>query len=93
MFTGRIRGANERLAAAFIGMGRMGTSNLQYAMRQPGVQVVALCDVFQPNLDHAMAVAREKTTSHELCMTFAKSWLTKRWISSTFQRRITGMPI
>ena len=41
-------------------MGRMGTSNLQYAMRQPGVAVVALCDVYHPNLEQAMAVAREK---------------------------------
>jgi predicted dehydrogenase len=60
MFTGRIQGANERLAAAFIGTGRMGRSNLEYAMEQPGLAVVALCDVYQPNLDQAMAVARAK---------------------------------
>ena len=46
LFTGSVRGANDRLAAAFIGMGRMGTSNLEYAMRQPNLQVVAVCDVF-----------------------------------------------
>ncbi len=43
--------------AAFIGMGRMGLSNLEYAMQQPNLQVVALCDVYQPNLDKAMSKA------------------------------------
>lgn len=56
-FTGNLRGANERGAAAFIGMGRMGSSNLEYAMHQPNLQVVALCDVYQPNLDEPTAKA------------------------------------
>ena len=60
LFTGSVRGANDRLAAAFIGMGRMGTSNLEYAMRQPNLQVVAVCDVYQPHLDDAMAKAGAK---------------------------------
>ena len=60
LFTGNVRGANDRVAAAFIGMGRMGTSNLDYAMRQPNLQAVALCDVYQPNLDNAMAKAGAK---------------------------------
>ena len=60
IFTGKVRGANDRVAAAFIGMGRMGTGNLDYAMRQPNLQVVAVCDVYQPNLDDAMAKAAAK---------------------------------
>ena len=60
LFTGNVRGANDRVAAAFIGMGRMGTGNLDYAMRQPNLQVVAVCDVYQPNLDDAMAKAGAK---------------------------------
>jgi predicted dehydrogenase len=55
-----MRGANDRVAAAFIGMGRMGMSNLEYAMRQPDLQVVAVCDVFEPHLEQAVAKAREK---------------------------------
>jgi predicted dehydrogenase len=60
VFSERMRGANDRVAAAFIGMGRMGMSNLEYAMRQPNLQVVAVCDVYQPHLEQAMAKAREK---------------------------------
>jgi hypothetical protein len=53
-FTGNVRGANDRVSAAFIGMGRMGTGNLN-AMRQPNLQVAAVCDVYQPALDDATA--------------------------------------
>jgi predicted dehydrogenase len=56
MFTGRVRGANDRLAVAFIGMGRMGMGNLGHAMKQPNVEVVAVCDVYQPHLEKAIAV-------------------------------------
>ena len=60
LFTGNVKGASDRVAAAFIGMGRMGTSNLEYAMRQPNLQVVAVCDVYQPHLDDAMSKAGAK---------------------------------
>jgi predicted dehydrogenase len=60
LFTGRVKGANDRLSAAFIGMGRMGLSNLDYAMRQPNLQVAAVCDVYQPHLDEAVAHAAGK---------------------------------
>lgn len=56
-FTGKIRGANDRVAAAFIGMGRMGMSNLGYAMKQPNLEVVAVCDCYQPHLEKAQAAA------------------------------------
>ncbi len=59
IFTGNVKGANDRVAAAFIGVGRMGQSNLSFAMKQPGLQVVALCDVFQPNLERAAAAAQK----------------------------------
>jgi predicted dehydrogenase len=60
LFTGRLKGANDRLAAAFIGMGRMGMGNLGYAMKQPGVQAVAVCDVYQPHLEQAVAAAAKR---------------------------------
>jgi predicted dehydrogenase len=59
IFTGNIKGANDRIATAFIGVGVMGSENLQAAMKQPGVQAVAVCDVFQPNLERAAAIARK----------------------------------
>jgi predicted dehydrogenase len=58
IFTGKVRGANDRLSAAFIGMGKMGRSNLEYAMRQENLVVSAVCDVFDRNLD--LAVAKTK---------------------------------
>lgn len=54
IFTGNVKGANDRIAAAFIGMGKMGRSNLRYAMRQENLVPVAVCDVFQRNLDWAV---------------------------------------
>jgi predicted dehydrogenase len=57
LFTGRMRGANDRIAAAFVGTGVMGTENLRAAAGN-GAQVVAVCDVYQPNLERAAAAAR-----------------------------------
>lgn len=59
LFTGNVKGANDRIRAGFIGVGDMGSGNLEYAMKQKGLEVVALCDVYQPNLDDAMATARK----------------------------------
>lgn len=57
IFTGRVKGANDRIRVSFIGMGRMGTSNLQFAMKQPDVEVVSVCDVYQPHLEKAVALS------------------------------------
>src|SRR6202171_368044 len=54
IFTGPVRGANDKIAAAFIGMGKMGRSNLHFAMRQENVVPVAVWHVFQRNLDWAV---------------------------------------
>ncbi len=54
LFTGKVRGANDKVAAAFIGMGKMGRSNLHIAMNQENLVPVAVCDVFQRNLDWAV---------------------------------------
>jgi predicted dehydrogenase len=57
LFTGRVKGANDRIALGFIGLGAMGSSNLGYAMKLPDVQPVAVCDVYQPTLEKALATA------------------------------------
>ncbi len=59
LFTGNIKGANDRLTGAVIGIGRMGSENLRFAIKQPGVEVVAVCDVYQPHLDEGVAIASE----------------------------------
>jgi len=50
LFPGRVKGANDRGAVGFIGLGAMGSGNLGYAMKIPEVQPAALCDVYQPHL-------------------------------------------
>ena len=60
LFTGRIRGANDRVSVGFIGVGAMGTSNLGYALQIPEFQPVAVCDVYQPHLERARDHAAKK---------------------------------
>jgi len=57
-FTGNLRGANDRVNVAFIGVGRMGTGNIGYAAKVPGIQIVSVCDVYQPALEKAQAQAK-----------------------------------
>ena len=60
LFTGNVKGANDRIAVAFIGIGAMGSGNLGYAMQVPEVQPVAVCDIYQPHLDRALAAAAKR---------------------------------
>jgi predicted dehydrogenase len=57
IFTGAVKGANDRVSVAFIGMGRMGTANMNVAMKQPNVEIAAVCDVYQPHLEKAVAAS------------------------------------
>ncbi|MCU1258280.1 MAG: gfo/Idh/MocA family oxidoreductase [Bryobacterales bacterium] len=50
--------ANDRISVAFVGVGTMGTDNLRAAMAQQGVAISAICDVYQPHLERAVALAR-----------------------------------
>jgi predicted dehydrogenase len=59
LFTGRVKGANDRVALGFIGLGAMGSSNLGHAMKLPDVQAVAVCDVYQPTLEKAVTAASQ----------------------------------
>src|SRR5271157_3421039 len=54
----RAYAASDRISVAFIGVGVMGTENLKAAMAQTGVAVSAVCDVYQPSLERAAAIAR-----------------------------------
>src|SRR5215469_12947734 len=63
LFTGNVRGANDRIAVGFIGLGAMGSSNLGFAMQAPEVEPAALCDVYQPHLERAVAAAKMKNFS------------------------------
>ena len=51
---GQPSGSGDRVRLGFIGTGRMGRSNLRYALATERTEVVALCDVYRPNLDLAL---------------------------------------
>src|SRR5215471_14836574 len=52
-----VLGANERLRLGFIGMGTRGTELLREAQACPGVECVAVADVYSQRLDAARALA------------------------------------
>jgi predicted dehydrogenase len=58
LFTGNIKGANDKVNVAFIGVGQMGSGNVGYAAKVPGFEIVAVCDVYQPALERAEAQAK-----------------------------------
>jgi predicted dehydrogenase len=60
IFTGNVKGANDRLVTAFIGMGRMGRGNLSAAMKQDNLEVAAVCDVYKPHLEQAVEMTQGK---------------------------------
>ncbi|HYP04764.1 MAG TPA: Gfo/Idh/MocA family oxidoreductase [Bryobacteraceae bacterium] len=59
LFTGNVKGANDRVAVAYIGLGAMGSGNLDYSTKIPEVQPAALCDVYAPHLERAQDKARK----------------------------------
>jgi predicted dehydrogenase len=60
LFTGNVRGANDRVSVAFIGMGKMGRDNLRWAMRQPNAVATAVCDVYDRNLNTAVDMTKNQ---------------------------------
>jgi predicted dehydrogenase len=60
LFTGQMKGANDRPTVGFIGMGTMGRGNLGFAMRTEFAPV-AVCDVYQPYLDRAVETAAKNS--------------------------------
>ena len=63
LFTGKIKGANDRVALGFIGVGVQGTDDMNGAIEESNTQVVAICDVYQPNLETAVTVAQKAAIS------------------------------
>ncbi len=60
LFTGNVKGANDKVNAAYIGMGKMGRSNLSYSMKQDNLVPVAVCDIYQRNLDWAVDISKKQ---------------------------------
>lgn len=52
---------NRPVKCAFIGVGSQGTHDLKRALSVPGVQMVALCDIYEPNLQRALKLCPSAT--------------------------------
>ena len=57
--TTKVLGANDRIRLGVIGTGRQGMDDMKNFMHH-GVEVAAVCDVYQPNLDKGLAAAGGK---------------------------------
>ena len=57
--TRSVLGANDRIRVGLIGCGRQGLENLRHFMQQ-GVEVAAVCDVYEPNLQKGLEAAGGK---------------------------------
>ena len=54
-----LRTGDKRYRLAIIGVGRRGRSNLRSALQVPELDVVAICDVYRPNIDLALKMVPE----------------------------------
>jgi len=54
IFTGNIKGANDRMVGAYIGTGRMGLGNIRHSGRAGDIVRKYVCDVYEPNLEKAV---------------------------------------
>src|SRR5437588_11187198 len=61
LITGAVKGANDLISVGVIGMKRKGMGNLGVAMKQPNVKIAAVCDVYQPHLEKAVAATARGT--------------------------------
>jgi predicted dehydrogenase len=61
--TRQVQGANDRVRAGVIGTGRQGVSNLK-AFKRNGAEIVAVCDVYAPNLAKGQEAAGESAATY-----------------------------
>jgi predicted dehydrogenase len=59
-----VLGANDRIRLGLIGCGRQGRDNMENFMHQ-GVEVAAVCDVYEPNLQKGLAAAGGKAKTQK----------------------------
>jgi predicted dehydrogenase len=62
--TRRILGANNRMLAGVIGTGRQGSYDMMDFARQPEVEIAAICDVYESNLQKALAETTNRAKTY-----------------------------
>jgi len=60
----RMVAANDRVGVGLIGCGGMGRMDLSDFLKNPDVEAVAVCDVYQTNLEKALAVTQGKAKAY-----------------------------
>ncbi|HEX5482123.1 MAG TPA: Gfo/Idh/MocA family oxidoreductase [Terriglobia bacterium] len=63
--SGRILGANDRVMVGLVGAGRQGTGDMEDFQRQPDVEIAAVCDVYEPNLQNGLRVTHGKAQTYK----------------------------
>ena len=61
--TRSVMGANDKIRLGVIGTGRQGRDNMS-KFKGHGIEVAAVCDVYQPNLDQGLKAADENTKTY-----------------------------
>jgi len=62
---GKVLGANEKITVGVIGCGSQGRWNMRDFLRQPDVQIAAVCDVFDTNLNEAREMTDGKAATYK----------------------------
>jgi predicted dehydrogenase len=60
----RVLGANDRIGVGIIGFGLIGRIHTRSFLAQPGVQIVAVAEAYQPRLDAAAALIGGSVAKH-----------------------------
>lgn len=63
--SGRILGANDRVIVGLVGAGRQGTYDMEDFGRQPDVEIAAVCDVYEPNLQNGLRAVKGKAQTYK----------------------------
>jgi len=63
--SGNVLGANEKVIIGVIGTGKQGINNMEAFAKHPGVEVAAVADVYEPNLQKGLKVAGEKAQAYK----------------------------
>jgi predicted dehydrogenase len=64
-FADRVLGANDKIVIGVIGCGGQGRWNMRDFLRQPDVQIAAVCDVYDANLNQALEMTDGKAIGYK----------------------------
>lgn len=62
---GRVLGANDRIRVGLIGAGGRGNQLWPVFVKQPGVEPIAVCDVYEPFVERAITVSEGKAKGYK----------------------------